>query len=188
MSTAATYYDEDNYCDGPTVSSKERTWPAHSEFGSSTAQVVRFLRPEGNSAASHSKCSISIEGTSPGWLHDAANQLISILDLAENWDSYGARRVSVRSVQAATELLDSVIDGETPQPSIVPTPEGGVQLEWHIFNIDLEAEITSAGDYSISFEDGTGRLEPYSDESFHRPASDHELLYRFVRQMAARAS
>ena len=40
----------------------------------------------------------------------------------------------------------------TPAPSIVPTVRGGLQLEWHQTQIDLEVEITPHGTIHLAYE------------------------------------
>jgi len=54
---------------------------------------------------------------------------------------------------SATTLLQTVMDEQTPIPSIVPTPPGGVQIEWHVKGIDLEIEVESTSRINVLFED-----------------------------------
>ena len=67
----------------------------------------------------------------------------NLVDLLPNWDSYGARQISGRSIGAAVDLLLQVMRVDTPQPAIVPTSDGFVQIEWHTRGIDLEVEVVS---------------------------------------------
>jgi hypothetical protein len=76
-----------------------------------------------------------------------------LLNLSENWDSYGARRISPAATEFALQLLSQTVQVDTPVPSVVPTSRGGVQLEWHTRGIDLEAEIRSPGRLYVSYED-----------------------------------
>lgn len=66
----------------------------------------------------------------------ALEKLESLRLLKSNWDSYGAASISPEAIATASQFL---------QPDIVPTSQGGIQLEWHNFGIDLEIEITPAG-------------------------------------------
>ena len=64
-----------------------------------------------------------------------------LLDLPENWNSYGALPISGAAIKAAESM------------SIVPTCNGGVQLEWHINGHDIEIEFAQDGTVrSISHE------------------------------------
>ena len=107
---------------------------------------------------------LRVSGSLPVWLHQVVDKLNAILALKENWDSYGSLRIRPETAIAAIYVLDSVMLEGTPIPSMVPTPSGNIQAEWHIFGIDLEVEITSTGNYSISYEDGTEQSEPYESD------------------------
>jgi hypothetical protein len=77
----------------------------------------------------------------------------SLMALPPNWDSYGARRISVWSIEAAVGLLLQVMRVDTPHPSIVPTSDGYVQIEWHTRGIDLEVEVISPALIHVAYED-----------------------------------
>ena len=99
------------------------------------------------------KLIISVQGDPPAWLDPTAQGLTSLLYLAPNWDSYGARPIDPVHVFAALELLVLVMQDDTPAPAVVPTNRGGVQLEWHTQGIDLEIETLSLHRRHVSFED-----------------------------------
>lgn len=87
------------------------------------------------------------------WLRPIIDRFNEFLRLPENWDSYGASRIGLQPVAAAMELLAQVMTPKTPRPSVVPTTEGGVQLEWHIRGVDLEVEIDPSGRPYANFVD-----------------------------------
>jgi hypothetical protein len=93
------------------------------------------------------------EDKEPAWLGPTVQALIEILDLPENWDSYGARPINQETVLFALQLLDETMQAETPPPRVVPTTRGGVQLEWHTRGVDLEIEIQAPGRIYASYED-----------------------------------
>ena len=103
----------------------------------------------------------------PEWLTKTEQALQGLLSLPENWNSYGARPIDPLIVNAAMQLLRDIVRHETPQPAIVPTIRGGVQIEWHTCGIDLEIEITSPGKFHVSYENpqenAEGDLELSSD-------------------------
>jgi hypothetical protein len=57
--------------------------------------------------------------------------------LQPNWDSYGAAPIDTRAIEAARSFEATFWR--------VPTCNGGVQLEWHALDIDLEVAIASDG-------------------------------------------
>jgi len=65
-------------------------------------------------------------------------RLASLLRLAPGWDSYGAPGISPRAAELALKFLAFSTKG--PTPSVVPTAKGGVQIEWHHGDVDLEIE------------------------------------------------
>ncbi len=48
-------------------------------------------------------------------------------------------------------ILIEFLDSRTPPPSVVPTWNGGVQVEWHRNGVDLEIEVSPAGDAEYFF-------------------------------------
>lgn len=81
----------------------------------------------------------------PEWARSAFDRLFALLDLRPNWDSYGGRSIDVKAADKAMSLLLELMNDRSPAPTIVPTPVGGVQLEWHQRGIDLEIEVLPAG-------------------------------------------
>lgn len=96
---------------------------------------------------------IELEGQEPPWLRPILDRLADILQLPENWNSYGARRVALDAVADALDVLGETMLETTPAPSIVATSRGGVQLEWHMRGIDLEVGVTPNGRLTAAYED-----------------------------------
>lgn len=86
-------------------------------------------------------------------MREVVTAIGELLNLPENWDSYGARRIRPSAVVFALQLLSDTMGPDTPTPSVAPTPHGGVQLEWHTRGIDLEIEVRSPGRVQVSYED-----------------------------------
>ncbi len=65
------------------------------------------------------------------------------------------------------------MQSDTPTPAVVPTSRGGVQLEWHTREIDVEVEIPSPDHITVSYEDHRSGKE-WEDEltSDFTPLSD----------------
>jgi hypothetical protein len=84
-------------------------------------------------------------GVEPSWLQPALSSLSDIGSLQDNWDSYGARSVTLRAVAGALRFLGLIMADTMPMPTFVPTRSGGVQVEWHARGIDLEVRIEPNG-------------------------------------------
>ena len=75
----------------------------------------------------------------PQWFAQALEKTNDLLRLPLNWDSYGAKRVDTQSALTSLQILAAaVLDVDAVPVQIVPTPQGGVQLEWHGAHGDLE--------------------------------------------------
>lgn len=92
----------------------------------------------------------------PVWLNDLVQKSASILRLQENWDSYGASPINPAVVWSAIELVLRVSSRKTTKPSIIPINSGGVQVEWHLNDVDLEIEIPVPGYFNVLFDDNSG--------------------------------
>lgn len=79
----------------------------------------------------------------PPWAASLVERVNDLLQDPLAWDDpFPADvKVAARSLHA----LSSLVTQQTPRPSVVPTRRGGIQFEWHIFDIDLEIEFYSNG-------------------------------------------
>jgi len=95
------------------------------------------------------------------WAPSVAHALRQLRDLPPGWDSYGAHRVQEGAVHSAFEILWAIADDpQLPQPSIVPTSAGGLQIEWHRPGVDLELEIAPNGNaFEMSVSEGEAARE-----------------------------
>lgn len=94
--------------------------------------------------------------------------VVDLLRLPPGWNSYSAKPIAASNAVRAIRVLASIIDTETPLPAIVPSSQGGIQLEWHAKGIDIEVYIDSYDDVRF-FAEHTG-----SGESIEEPLAGHE--------------
>jgi hypothetical protein len=87
---------------------------------------------------------------------EAISRVAVLLHLRPGWDSYDAPRIDRASIGKAIAFLMETLRENTPSPQVVPTPKGGVQIEWHIRGIDLEVEISPSTDAVFDFETSAG--------------------------------
>ena len=67
----------------------------------------------------------------------ALKEIGEFSELKDNWDSYGGKATTAESVEVAKIMASP--------PQVVPTPEGGVQFEWHKGGWSIEVEIAPDG-------------------------------------------
>jgi hypothetical protein len=87
------------------------------------------------------------------WERRVRSRILSLLTLAEDWSSYGAKCPSKEAADGALSLAQMGAAVGTPEPAVVPTAGGGVQLEWDVASLHLEAESLGAGRYTVVYED-----------------------------------
>lgn len=102
---------------------------------------------------------IWVADSAPKWLHDATEQIVALLRLEADWDSYGAQPVRFQAAIAALDLMLELIGESTCPPSIVPTVDGGIQIEWHVRGIDLEIEMMDFRNASLFVYDSETEVE-----------------------------
>jgi hypothetical protein len=74
----------------------------------------------------------------PTWVQPVLDRLSELVALPQGWDSYGALPVDRQSVEMALSVLSAVMSDGAELPWIVPLPSGGLQLEWHRADSDIE--------------------------------------------------
>lgn len=100
---------------------------------------------------------LEVEGTGvkPPWLDAVIESLATLLSLEPGWDSYDAGQITPEAVIDAIKLLllvASEIEVEIPQ--LVPTTQGGVQLEWQRHGLHVEVEINPGFRPVVFVDDG----------------------------------
>jgi hypothetical protein len=120
--------------------------------------------------------------TAPRWLENVLNEIEGLRLLEANWDTYGAVRINRHSLNAAKELLRELARPKTPAPSVVPTSDGSVQIEWHTRGIDLELRWLSPTTVHMCLEDLRGVLAPLDDDLRY----DFSALRTAVRALGSR--
>ncbi len=97
----------------------------------------------------------------PRWVRAAVKKMSQLSHLSENWDSYGARAVDEFLIQRVGEQISLTEAVSLPEPEVVPTSEGGVQLEWDLDSCALELEFCPDGSVLYLYED---RQAPDEDD------------------------
>lgn len=80
-----------------------------------------------------------------------AKELLNLLDLEEDWDSYDGQPPDELTIWAALKFLVNVDEDTTP-PYVRALGNGGVQLEWHRYHMSLEIEFLPHGGLNGFYE------------------------------------
>lgn len=120
---------------------------------------------------------LEIVGEGPFWLDSVYRRFEHLLSLPDNWDSYGAIKISEDAVAQAYRVLSKLNLNDESLPSIIPSNDGNIQLEWHLQNIDIEIEIPSEGMVNLYIEDSTGETVKEIDKEYSVSSDE---LYKLV--------
>lgn len=93
--------------------------------------------------------------TSFSWFSEVVKEVVELTQLSEGWDSYGGQSPSHQVASRTVRFLGTLTQHEIPRPQLTPTSRGGIQLEWHQQEMDLEVEIVSPVRARLWFEDLT---------------------------------
>ena len=122
---------------------------------------------------------ITVGSIAPLWVRPVAEQFESLLRLPFNWDGYGAESPKLPIVGKVILLLGDLLQDSSPPPSVIPTLEGGIQVEWHRRGIDLEIEIQPNGQNVAFYQDRRN-----GDEWEGDPAENRDDLKRIIRLLS----
>lgn len=84
-----------------------------------------------------------------------------LLSLKAGWDGPSSAAISTHSVALAERILEVALSSSAnpKMPFVVPSPDGGIQLEWHRTDIELEISISPDGALSALVELTRDELE-----------------------------
>lgn len=83
----------------------------------------------------------AIYSRAEGWLGKTLPGVIRLTDLTHGRDSYGSPPINMLALRGAARLLAHLAQDAPVQPTIVPVPGGGIQLEWQVGQRGLEIEV-----------------------------------------------
>lgn len=154
------------------ASTRSSRGPVQEHPGSSTRTPVRFSGVDSSAARGKWKEELILRNRTlvisgfqkkPSWIRPAFSKIQELVNLDPGWDSHDADSVVADSVVSAVEILSDTMSPDTKTPWIVPTVHGGIQMEWHKPQVDLEIEIEPNGTASVFYvneQDGTQIEEP----------------------------
>lgn len=124
---------------------------------------------------------VQASGTLPRSFVKSVEGVAELLSLPPGWNSYSAKPIAPQNAIRAIRLVAEVLEPETPAPSVVPRVQGGIQLEWHAANIDIEVYVDSQDQVTFYAE----HIE--SGESTEGPLAGREdVLKAWVQRISGK--
>ena len=110
------------------------------------------------------------------------NRLTMLTALKDGWDTYGAPPLSADALREARFTLHEVSKTETPVPAVVPSPDGGVDLEWRLESgVELYIQISPEGNKPfLLVESAESGQEIESEGTIQDPQHLRQLLLALV--------
>lgn len=111
------------------------------------------------------------------WPDRALRRIAELAMMRENWDGYGSPAPDTDVLRNAITLIKAIDIGGfgsfLPAPTLVPTMNGGIQLEWRVQTRELELELVLDGppEYLKS-----AHGEPFEESVVSTPATLGALL------------
>lgn len=69
--------------------------------------------------------------------------------LDPDWDTYGSKPVDPDALRESQAFVERLLQQPIPVPSILPVPDGGVQLEWSAGAVELELEFEPGASVAV---------------------------------------
>ncbi|ONI67604.1 hypothetical protein BWI15_31365 [Kribbella sp. ALI-6-A] len=95
----------------------------------------------------------------PHWVTQVIERLRTVLALEKGWDGAQGEPVSAEAFQMALTVLSETMSPDSIAPHVVPTADGGLQLEWHCAGVDLEVYVEADGRVSAWCQEGSREWE-----------------------------
>jgi hypothetical protein len=95
---------------------------------------------------------VSVPQSAAERMEAALARIKDLSNLGSDWDSYGGVPLQRDAVLHAVRLIAAILQNEkVPLPAIVPTSEGGLQLEWRRGRANLEMEVLPSQTVEVFF-------------------------------------
>jgi len=98
---------------------------------------------------------VRINSKNDPWHSQIKERLNELCKLAKNWDGYNSVPTTFDVAHFSYSLLEQLYREDTPLPSIVPLANGGLQIEWHKNNLDIEIVVHEPNLTSVWVDDIT---------------------------------
>ena len=124
---------------------------------------------------------IQASGPLPQAFEKSVQAAAELLKLPAAWNSYNAKKIAPENARETIQFLAVFIGPDTPQPAVVPRVQGGIQVEWHTANVDIEVYIDAPGKVRWFAENAE------TGETHEGPLAGHESeLKAWVRRISGK--
>lgn len=114
----------------------------------------------------------------------AVRQINELRTLPEGWDGGRARQVTDSASLAAAQVAEVVSIDHGARPQIFPLPDGGLQVEWHFANNDVEVEVDEVGGLHVLAVNAAGEVVVDAEaEDVYTGATALTATRRFLHQV-----
>lgn len=113
------------------------------------------------------------------WFRPVLERLVSLASLPQGWDGSAAPPIDRSRLEAVLDLLAAITRHDTPPPAIVPGVDGGVQVDWHVNDVDIEISLPADGQGTFFAED-LRTEESWEDVSLDERASLRAVVDRLL--------
>jgi hypothetical protein len=113
------------------------------------------------------------------WAEEVASRLNHVCALRPGWDGYRGLPTCFDVAEFASALLQRVCKPHTPAPAIVPLPSGGLQIEWHHRDAQIELSIRAPYDVEVWMADP--RTDPEGEEA--HLTNDFTSILPFIHKL-----
>jgi hypothetical protein len=105
------------------------------------------------------------------WFDTALKRINDLAGLARGWNGYEAEEISAEMAISAVRFLTKIAHPSIAAPAIVPLSDGGLQVEWHRGELDVEVTLSEEDGGVFIFDRRTGStVEGSLDEAASRIA------------------
>lgn len=111
-----------------------------------------------------------------GWIPLIQTVIEGISQFPPGWDGYGAVTPTEEALNV-TQLILRNVPEYAPRPRVIPTTDGGIQIEWYRQGMDVTLEVMGSRDITLYWRDD---LEEWEGPLQQAPEALPKLLWRFV--------
>ena len=117
----------------------------------------------------------------PTWFWRLVADANALLQLPTGWNAHNAAPVPPDAAATALDIVVRALLKGAPYPHITPLSSGGLQIEWHQPDIEIEVAVDHEGVVTVWCNDfQTGIEEELTDE--HGAPRLLDLVGRLIRQ------
>jgi hypothetical protein len=147
---------------------KEKTMKVSlSDAHMSPATSSEATSSSASTEAGGSVAAFNVRRGKPSWQQEIVDALCRLIELSDDWDTYGGKPLRHDTAMFALQVLNSLMTPAMPTPNVVPIGNGGVQIEWHQNSLDIELYVAAPYECELLVNDqisGESRVSSLSSD------------------------